>query len=231
MVVLYCNASKNPAKCTIDERTVEEYKIRTVGHLLVFHIFSHMVDIFQGSTIHLVLPIRGGGRSLPKMSIAAGGRIKQVVKKDKSPNRWIGTHTTVFNVQILNSAVYQSVTGIPAPSCPISMDTYKQHGFPFFNIPEESTGISGGFGTLKSISEIDGVKEDEVEPAVVQILEKRDYTGKQYPRIVLLKAYTNSTGDFISSNIEITNSDGPLREFRTVADLETELEGYHIAKF
>jgi hypothetical protein len=47
----------------------------------------------------------------------------------------------------------------------------------------------------------------------------------------LLKVYTNSTGDLISSNIGITNPDGPLREFRTVADLETELKGYHIAKF
>jgi hypothetical protein len=105
MVVLYCNSSKSPAKCAIDDRTLEEYKIRAVGHPLVFQIFPHMIDILQGSTLHLVLPIRGGGRSLPKMSIGAGGRMKQVVKKDKCLSRWIGTHTTVFNVQILNSAV------------------------------------------------------------------------------------------------------------------------------
>jgi hypothetical protein len=123
------------------------------------------------------------------MSIAAGGRMKQVVKKDKCLSRWIGTHTTVFNVQILNSAVYRSVTGTPAPSCPFSVDIHKQHGFPSYNIPEESTGISGGFGTLKSISEIDGVKEEEIEPAVVQMLEKRDYIGNLFPRILLLMAY------------------------------------------
>ncbi|KAF1952077.1 integral membrane protein [Byssothecium circinans] len=163
-----------------DARTLREY----------FIYLTH-----QGSKIHLVLRLRGGGPPVAthEMSIAAGGKIKQ--------------RTTVFNVQVLNSAVYHAVTGGPPPSMPISAATYDQHGFPFFNLYEEPSGVSGEFSIVKSVAEMTGIKEEYVEPEVVSIGRSR-------------------------AAVEgLINSNGPLRAFRTVSDLEKEHSGYHVAHF
>jgi hypothetical protein len=76
------------------------------------------------------------------MSIAAGGRIKQVIHGDKGGQDWLPERTTVFNVQILNSATYTGITGTNPPSKPISASAYADHGFPFFELYEEPSGVS-----------------------------------------------------------------------------------------
>jgi hypothetical protein len=98
------------------------------------------------------------------MSIAAGGRIKQVIQKDTYPNNWLSNQTTVFNVQILNSAEYKSVTGNQPPSKPIDAQTYADNGMPFFDMYEEPSGISGDFSMVKSVAQIDGIEEKSVKP-------------------------------------------------------------------
>lgn len=42
-----------------------------------------------------------------------------------------------FNVQILNSAVYRSVTGTTPQIIPITVEQYRKHGYPFFEIYDE----------------------------------------------------------------------------------------------
>jgi hypothetical protein len=112
----------------------------------------------------------------------------------------------VFNTQILNSAVYQRVTGEAAPTRPITAATYASFGLPFFHMYEEPSGIHGDFGMVKSVAELDKKKEDAVEP-----------------KIQNMASPVTSTG--------LINMNGPLREFRTVGDLEKEYSGYHVARF
>lgn len=164
----------------------------------------------QGSEIYLIPRFRGGGCPPPRqMTMAAGGKINQRIVRDKFDQNWEHDRTTVFNVQILNSAVYQAVTGTAPPENPISVRMYRRHGFPFFQMYEEPSGISGDFSMVKSVAHINGDKEDVVTSRVVEI----EDTAKKQPVGLIL------------------NPDGPLREFRTVADLAKEYSGYHVVDF
>jgi hypothetical protein len=50
--------------------------------------------------------LRGGAAPKPaqEMSVAAGGKIKQVIHRDTQGSDWLPDKTTVINVQILNLA-------------------------------------------------------------------------------------------------------------------------------
>ena len=111
----------------------------------------------------------GGCGVVFEMSIAAGGKISQVIHADQNGDEWLSDRTTVFNVQVLNSKAYKAVTGQRPPFKPLSARTYKKHGFPFFAVYEEPSGISGDFDTVNSVAEIDGIKEEGVELDVVQL--------------------------------------------------------------
>lgn len=99
--------------------------------------------VAQGCTLHLVLRLRGGGWAPPDMGIAAGGLIKQTIWRDNyDPATWDVAHSTVFNVQIMNSATFQSMTGEAAPETPITAETYAAHGYPYYSIwNEKPSGI------------------------------------------------------------------------------------------
>ncbi|KAF2464590.1 uncharacterized protein BDR25DRAFT_271593 [Lindgomyces ingoldianus] len=171
--------------------------------------------IGEEATINVVLRLRGGGGPVHEMSVAAGGKIKQVIAQDPDPNGWLGSKTTVFNIQIVNSAVYRAVTGASPPMLPLDARTYTQYGFPFFAIYEEPSGISGDFSLVQSVAQIDKEDdEEEAQPNVVPILSRSDGS-------VAMKSPSDS----------IVNPAGPLREFRTVADLQKEFENYEIADF
>jgi hypothetical protein len=59
----------------------------------------------------------------------------------------------------LNSAFYLDVTGTAPQTLPITIEQYRKHGYLFFEVYKESTGIAEDLGLVKSIAEIDGVKE------------------------------------------------------------------------
>jgi hypothetical protein len=110
--------------------------------------------------------------------------------------------TAVFDAQILNSAVYQAVTGEASPRRPNPTKTYASHGLPFYHMYEEPSGIHGDLGMVESIAQLDRIQEAVVEPKVT----------------------------FICSN-SLINPNGPLRALRTVYDLEKEFIGFHVANF
>lgn len=103
------------------------------------------------------------------MAIAAGGKIKQSIVRDQLGEAWQSQRTTVFNVQILNSAVYKEVTGEDPPTKPLDVETYKEHGLPFYDMYEGPSGVSGDFSMVKSVAQMDKKKEDVVTPDVVEI--------------------------------------------------------------
>ncbi|KAF2128768.1 integral membrane protein [Dothidotthia symphoricarpi CBS 119687] len=170
-------------------------------------------NIGSESMMHLVFRLQGGGGY--EMTVAAGGKIQQVIKADKNGEGWLSDRTTVFNVQILNAAVYKAVTGDAPPSKPPNAETYKENGLPFFKMYEEPSGISGDFGLVKSVAQIDETEEEEVKPNVI-------FIGHGDGR----KADSDPV-----PTVGLTNPNGPLREFRTLCDLVKEYGGYHVARF
>jgi hypothetical protein len=172
-------------------------------------------NIVKGAELHLILRLRGGGTTIHQMSMAAGGKIKQVIHPDGNGEDWLSNRTTVFNVQILNSAVYKAVTGTDPPANPVSAQTYANNGFPFFKMYEEPSGISGDFSLVKSVGEIDNIKDKVVKPNTVVIGHRGGHERAAPP--------PPATG--------LANPNGPLREFRTVHHLKREYSGYHVANF
>jgi len=127
-------------------------------------------DLQQDSTVHIVHRLPGGASkgwyggfdmgegvvdNPVEMGFAAGGLIKQYIQRDSyAPDSWDQSTTTAFNLQVLDAAVFKEVTGFAPPSCPIDARTYKEHGYPFFDIPEGESDVAGDFGDLKSLREL-----------------------------------------------------------------------------
>lgn len=92
-------------------------------------------NIQEGSKLWLREEQRGGGGGWEpesEMGIGAGGLIKQTIVKDRyEPHVWDPDGSTIFNVQIRNSAAFKSVTGEDPPETPITAETYAEHGFPY----------------------------------------------------------------------------------------------------
>ena len=154
------------------------------------------------------------------MGIGAGGHISQSICKDNgSADAWHKEALVVFNVQMLNAAVFKNVTGLQPPASPINAATYAQYGFPFFKLVDEKpSGIGGGFENVKSVNEIDGKVDENLEFPLVHM----DQLGHHiHPESVTVKGEENvwkstATGD-------ILNPLGPMSEFRSVKELEEEL--------
>lgn len=114
----------------------------------------------QESTLHIVLPLRGGGGGEPEMTVAAGGLINQSIIRDMSPiGTWDADRTVLFNVQIVNASLFPLITDLPAPTTPITAQSYADVDLPYFKIyDEQPSGISGDFADVKSVAQIDNSK-------------------------------------------------------------------------
>jgi hypothetical protein len=135
-------------------------------------------NIQTESTLHIVYRLRGGGGGGPtqaEMGVGAGGIIKQYIcKDDNDPNIWESDSGTIFNIQILNSAVFKSVTGEDPPETPITAKTYAEHGLPYYAIYDEKpSGIKGDFSGVKSVAEkdLEGVPSLDKAKAVAEVIE------------------------------------------------------------
>jgi hypothetical protein len=114
------------------------------------------------------------------MALAAGGRIAQNIVPDPfqklvpdttaaSLTQWNPSRTVVFNVQLLNSVIFQQVTGLSVPPSPITAAHYAACGLPFFHMAEGETDVAGDFGNLKSVAAMDGVPDPDVNPIVLPV--------------------------------------------------------------
>jgi hypothetical protein len=136
------------------------------------------------------------------MNLAAGGLIKQGVVE--LPQRdFQKTNTIAFNVQILNSAAFQQVTGNPPPPSPVSAETYAKSGYPFFSVFEEPTNVAGDFFAVRSIGQLNG----DADPPL------------QFP---LVDAKTGAA--LASSTVGFLNPDGAKKEFKFAWEIAKELE-------
>ncbi len=143
------------------------------------------------------------------MGIAAGGKIKQAIVCDHWPtNIWHKKATIAFNVHLLNAQVFETVTGMAAPETPVTMKVYEESGLPFYELYEEPSNIHGAFKNVKSIGEIDGVED-------------RNYATPT--KIINPEAAHKENAKTTRSPEDISNPAGPLREFRSVSEIEQEV--------
>ncbi|PGH00853.1 hypothetical protein AJ80_09105 [Polytolypa hystricis UAMH7299] len=176
-------------------------------------------NIQKESTLHLILRLRGGGETPRQMGIAAGGKIRQSIHRDLSmPGFWDNSSTTTFNVQLLNSEVFQQITGLPAPRMPIDANTYAAAGLPFYNLTEAKSDVKGNFDSVKSLSEISGAKKETEE--------------KNPPSLLLsdppLYKYPSNWQEY---TVLGHGPSGRTYAFRSVWELEEELSQSHAATF
>jgi len=90
------------------------------------------------------------------MGLAAGGKMKQKVYADDGYGPlWYDTSRAerVF-VHVLNSCDWQQVTGSPAPSTPITAESYNQAGLPWFNLYDDSMASLGAAEPLADVESI-----------------------------------------------------------------------------
>lgn len=103
-----------------------------------------------------------------ELAVAPGGFIKQTIVADDHPSTfWKRDNTIMFNVQLLNAAVFKSLIGINPPPTPVSASTYAAYGYPFFKLYEEPSGIAGDFN-VKSVAQLDKEKDNEMQVTIHQ---------------------------------------------------------------
>lgn len=156
------------------------------------------------------------------MGLAAGGKIEQVVNIDyNDATKWFKGLTLSIPVHILNSAAFRRVTGTEPPACPLSAREYADAGLPFFDMFEEPSGVSGNnaFDAVKSVNEVE--QDRGIASGVEYVV---------HPGIITLDRDARVAHWWDKSRFDVQdpdgllNPDGPLRELRTISDLELRLK-------
>jgi hypothetical protein len=185
----------------------------------------------KGAKLHLVIkcfPRLTWGTSVYQMNLAADRKMAQVIHKDQLDRKWIAQETTVFNVRILNTAAYKAITGRNPPSkSPADPNMYHRYGYRFLNLYEEPAENTEDFSMVKSLARIPPKTEDEIEvkPTIIAVDDEPE-------RYVAPKTQTaDPSRNPPDHAYGIVNPNGPLREFRTVHDLEKEYGGNKVSNY
>jgi len=113
----------------------------------------------EGAYDDLSLAASAASSTPREMGIAAGGRIKQQVLADSyGSESWDELAFREVTIHIVNSEVYQQITGRPAPPSPITADQYARHKIPWYSdYDEKARSVSpvGIFKRILSVGKID----------------------------------------------------------------------------
>ena len=120
-------------------------------------------------------------KQVKEMGVARGGSIKQQILRDHyGVESWDESAKRMLSIRIVNSAVFEEITGKPPPSTPVTIESYQQSGMPWFDLYDESAESVAPpkkFSFLKSIAAIanlrgKSVPEDhasiEIEPEQIE---------------------------------------------------------------
>jgi hypothetical protein len=94
-----------------------------------------------------------------EMGLGAGGRMQQKLYEDSfGVDTWDPDTCGRCFVHIVNSERWHEITGEPIPSTPITEQTYKEHGYPWFGLYDEDRTelpASETLAAVKSVDELD----------------------------------------------------------------------------
>ncbi|KAF2839303.1 hypothetical protein M501DRAFT_1011167 [Patellaria atrata CBS 101060] len=164
-------------KLIVEEREAVPYDdqhLRYQGPPLQDHITLTDAGIKGGETLNLTILLRGGGG---EMGIAAGGLIKQSIIRDTYDSGvWDRSLTTLFNVQILDSATFSQITGQDPPPTPITAETYAENDLPYFQLYDEKpSGLKGSFDGLKSVNQIDKKNPETKAESIAEVSKSHNH--------------------------------------------------------
>jgi len=122
--------------------------------------------------------------SIQDMGLAAGGRMRQQVFEDNEFNvtDWDLEHGSRVFIHLVNSMVWQQITGQAPPQPPLTATQYTSYGYPWFDYWDaELEGLKGTKKTagLKSVAELEkqkGVKvlpENQSLPGVSELIPQK----------------------------------------------------------
>ena len=97
-----------------------------------------------------------------EMGLARGGSIKQQIKEDTyGVQSWDKMKKGRVCIHIVNSEMFEAITGGKSPETPISVDQYKKYGIPWFDAYDENAQAvmaAKKFQNVKGVSAIDRAK-------------------------------------------------------------------------
>lgn len=89
------------------------------------------------------------------MGLGAGGRMKQKIYPDPHGiDAWDTERTARLYVHIVNSELWREITGEAPPETPVTAKQYAAHGFPWFDLYDESAPTLKGTATLKGVQSV-----------------------------------------------------------------------------
>jgi len=127
-----------------------------------------------------------------EMGIARGGSIKQQIFRDHyGVKSWNEAAKRAVNIRIVNSAVFEEITGEPPPETPVTAAAYSNSEIPWFDYYDESlesVAPASKLAAVKNIRTIAAIRgeslQDEQEPKAVDPgLIKRIHTPTRDERI------------------------------------------------
>jgi hypothetical protein len=101
------------------------------------------------------------------MGLGAGGKVVQRIHPDPfGLEAWdLESATSVF-VYIVNSAQFEAMTGRKPPPSPVDAGTYSKHGFPWFQLYDETAGDVAPVPEFDDLTPTGGPDEDEETVAI-----------------------------------------------------------------
>jgi hypothetical protein len=108
-----------------------------------------------------------------QLGVGAGGSIIQHIELDENDLRiWDVANSKILNVQIIDSTTFRLVTKLDPPKTPITAETYKQMGLPFYRLwrdEKKEDGVAGVWGGLVGVAEVESKKkkrkQKDIRPA------------------------------------------------------------------
>ena len=112
------------------------------------------------------------------MGLGAGGKMLQKIYPDKyGAETWDTNNYGTLYVHIINSEMYQAITGREPPPSPIDAKTYTDHGFPWFDLYDEEQGdlkASDQLASVKTVRQKDVEATDAPADEPVKIKKSQD---------------------------------------------------------
>ena len=131
-------------------------------------------------------------RKQVEMGISRGGSIKQQILRDHyGVQSWDEAAKRMLNIRIVNSELFQEITGELPPESPITVEAYREQGIPWFERYDEtaeSVAPAKKFTGVKSVATIDALRgtpdhENQLSVAITPELIKRIQTPTHGERI------------------------------------------------